>query len=230
MGSLPGPPAALVCGEGHGDRKEGPEPSGLPAPPLQAPRLSVPFWAGEPPPSLLPAGIHPSSEPASSCSGGVGSPRQGRCPEVHTLSSGSPRHHCEAPRYTPSLCPLCPFSAHPLLLLQPARHELHLVLEPSRVRPPLPVAHTPRRAPHTAAAPLPRPLPLLCAWVPGQEGGILPAPGRLTSSSGLRADELGSVRHKRVHTHACGTHTHNEHGHTQVQAHTRQLSSRRTVP
>lgn len=117
-----------------------------------------------------------------------------------------------------------------LLLLQAARHELHLVLEPSHICPLLPVAHVPPAAPQTApvpaAAPPPRPLPLLCAWLPGQEdpGGLsLLALVLLASSSGPRAESLA----------ACETHAHTStrtHTRTQVHAHMQQLASWRTVP
>lgn len=139
---------------------------------------------------------------------------------MHTLSPGSPHSHCKAPA-TPRAFVLCVLSLHsPLLLLQPAKHKLHLVLEPSRVCPPLPVARTLQQAPHTAAAPPPRSLRLLCAWLPGQEGpgGLSLESCRLQDASLLPLD-FGPMSLAACGAHMCGTHIHNEHGHTKVCAH-----------
>lgn len=134
----------------------------------------------------------------------------------NSLAWGRPPLDRGPPCHTLSLHPLCPFSVLPLLhlLLQPARHELPLVLEPSQVCPLLLVAHISPAAPQTAAAraaaPPPRPFPLLCAWLPSQEDpwGLSPASSWVWYSSLLPLDlGLVSLAAYRTHTHVCTVHT-----------------------
>lgn len=101
-------------------------------------------------------------------------------------------------------------------VFQPARHELPLVLGPSRVLPLHLRAHTPPGAPRTGASP--RPFSLLGAWLLGRQDpwGLSPASSWVWYSS-LLALPLGLRS-----SAACGTHTrvHTPHTWAHTQVHT----------
>ena len=146
--------------------------------------------------------------------------------QPRVLSPGSPAC-CKTPDHTLSLHPLCPLSVLPppshcsrrpdtsfIWFLNPLKSARYFLWHTSRWRF-LKLSSSPSSSALCLATWSGRP------W--GPEPGILLALVLLTSSSGPRADELGSMQntHTHAHTHA---HTH------RARTHTQQLAGCQTVP
>lgn len=148
----------------------------------------------------------------SSCAHSAGTPALS-VPSWELLSP--PLGRAPWPQPGPSTWVLSPCSLGSRVF-QPARHELLLVLGPSRVLPLHLRAHTPPGAPRTGASP--RPFSLLGAWLLGRQDpwGLSPASSWVWYSS-LLALPLGLRS-----SAACGTHTrvHTPHTRAHTQVHT----------